>query len=527
MIIDFRELNSSGDIEADICIVGSGAAGVSLARELVRSSHEVCLLESGGLTAETETRDLNRGEVVGRRYQPLEDSRMRFLGGTTNAWLGACTLLNESDFKIRSWVPHSGWPISARDLAPYYRRAQSVCELDAFEFGEEIWRGLGIAVPAFDPEKLKSQFWRYSPPTRFGWTYREELEAAPKLRVLLYATATNVVSNRANSLVEYVDVRSLEGKTARVRARAYVLAMGGIENARLLLNSRGVATAGLGNDHDLVGRFFMEHTYCQCGFLIPGDYEAVLRRFYAMDSGGDRVAPGFRLAEAVQQSEQVLNSAARLDPTEAPLTPGVEAARRIARAVQAGGLPDDLGGDTYDVLRNLDAVLRASYGAVAHGDSHYYDDRGIAVYAQTEQSPNPESRLTLSHERDAMGQNRVALNWQLSELDRRTIAAVARHVAVEFARLGVGRMRISQWLLDQDGGWDESLKWGNHHAGTTRMAHSPRQGVVDANCKLHGLENLYLAGSSVFPTCGYANPTFTLVAMALRLADHLKRELSG
>jgi len=526
VIRDLRDFDSRDDITADLCIVGAGAAGIAMARELARSNLRVCLVESGGLEGDAATSELTRGQVVGLRYEPLERTRIRVFGGTTSVWHGACIPLEPEDFERRAWVPHSGWPIPARSLDPYYPRACEVCELGGDDFSEANWDRLRVPRAGFEEGRLSTRFWRYSPPTRFGVRYRRELEAAPHVEVLLHANATNIVSDRSGSHIESIELRSLGGRSTRIRARAYVLAMGAIENARALLNSRDHAPAGLGNRHDLVGRFFMEHTWAQCGFFVPGDYEDALRRFGTGRLNGVAVAPGFRLSPGLQEREQVLSCAARLDPGIPPSRPGYRAARRIGRSLRAGEWPDNFGAEMSRVLRHLDDVAAETYGEWIHDDPGRYDERGMAIFSQAEQSPNPDSRVTLSDERDALGLRRAALNWQLAEIDRRTVEVLAGQVALELTRLGLGRVQISDWLRPGEQGWGEALSWGHHHAGTTRMAHSPTQGVVDTRCRVHGIDNLYIAGSSVFPTCGYANSTLTIVAMSLRLADHLQDELT-
>ena len=269
MLIDFRTVTSGTTIETDVCVIGAGAAGITLAREFIGSPLDVCLLESGGFEWDDEIQELYRGENVGVPYQPLETGRGRFLGGTTNLWLGACIPLDASDLRSREWVPHSGWPIAKLVLDPYYKRAEPVCEVRPFDYSEAGWAELGLARLDLDPAKLETRFWQYSPPTRFGEVYRDELAAADNIRAFIYATATNLQADASGSFVDHVDVRSLDGTAAKLRAGAYVIAAGGIENPRLLLNPNSVERAGLGNRHDLVGRFFMEHTYYQSGLPSP------------------------------------------------------------------------------------------------------------------------------------------------------------------------------------------------------------------------------------------------------------------
>jgi len=525
VILDFDELEPGTEIATDLCIVGAGAAGIALARELAGGRLDVCVLESGGFEDDEATRELGRGEITGRPYQPLEETRMRAFGGSTNIWHGACTPLNALDFERRSWVPDSGWPITLQTLEPYYRRAQQVCSLGPYEYGEECWQRAGLEPPDLDPQKLVARFFRYSREPRFGTYYREELRRASNLRVFLHANATRLVPDAAGRRLDHVEVRSLQGGRGRVRARAFVLAAGGLENPRLLLDSAAREAPGLGNRNDLVGRYFMEHTYLQSGFLVPRSEEDARRLFLLMQSGSWTVGPGFRLAEPLQKQQRVLNSAIRLAEGTQLDSRAVVAALRIGAAIQQGTLPESFGTEAWTALGDIDDVFRAGYGAWRYDDWHHGEPRGLAVFAQTEQSPNPASRVHLLQERDALGMRRIALDWRLAELDRRSVRVMTERFAAEFARLDLGRVQLAEWIREEDGGWGENMGFGHHHCGTTRMAHSPASGVVNPDCRLHEVENLYLAGSSVFPTNGFANPTLTIVALALRLADHLGRTL--
>ena len=234
---------------------------------------------------------------------------------------------------------------------------------------------------------------------------------------------------------------------------------------------------------------------------------------------------GFRLSEELQEREQVLDSATLLDPAWRIDNAGVLAARIMMRALREGTWPNEAGRRTLQVLGDLDDVLLAAWGRVAHGDSARYQEPGIAIFAQSEQAPDLESRVRLADETDPFGRARARLDWRVSDLDRRTVEVSTRTVAAEFARLGLGRIRLADWMLEGGDAWRDGLHWGHHHMGTTRMSSDPSAGVVDSDCRLHELSNVYVAGSSVFPTGGYMNPTLTIVALAIRLADHLARSL--
>lgn len=527
MITDFRAMEPDAVIEADLCIVGAGAAGITIARELAGLGARICLVESGGLDFDPEIQDLYAGDTVGHPYFELDVARLRYFGGSTNHWAGFCAPLTPLDFEERPWVPHSGWPLDRAALEPFYRRAHPLCELGPFAYGARLWEELGKEPAAFDPDEIEACFLRHSPPTRFGDAYRAELEGADGVQVLLHATAVAIQTDDAAATVRQVDLGTLDGKAGRVVARFYVIACGGIENARLLLLSDGVEPAGLGNRHDLVGRFFMEHPHTEPGIVVSDD-DVPLREVYERrqaTAGGTEVTPTFCAGPAMQARERSLNAQAYLLEM-ANFDSGIRAARELWWGIRQGGLPDDLAGNVWRVIRDLDDVAMFAYRRYTTGRRPADAVSALGFSLRTEQAPNPDSRVVLAPERDALGLRRVRLDWQLSAIDRHTVVAATKAFGAEFARLGLGRVRLADWLLDGGDAWSPDMLGGYHHMGTTRMAADPGKGVVDADCRVHHVDNLYMAGSSVFPTGGCTNPTLTIVALALRLADHLRPRLT-
>jgi choline dehydrogenase-like flavoprotein len=261
MLIDLRrEPDAAGAEQSDICIIGAGAAGLTLARRLTERGRSVTLLESGGLDYEADTQALYRGRNVGMPYYDLDQSRLRFFGGTVAIWGGRCALLDPIDFQKREWVPHSGWAIARDDLLPFYRRAHDMLELGEFNYHEDVWEALGVADPGFDPAKVDVALWRFDEVReRFAASRARDLFEGPKLRIMLHANAVKLQADADGRRIEHVEVRSLGGPALQVRAKSYVVACGTIENARLLLASDDVEPGGIGNSHDQVGRFFMEH----------------------------------------------------------------------------------------------------------------------------------------------------------------------------------------------------------------------------------------------------------------------------
>ncbi len=509
-------------------IVGAGAAGITLARALAGGKLRLCLLESGGLEFEEPVQNLYQGANVGLPYFDLDASRLRFFGGSTNHWAGRCRPLDELDFEVRPWVAHSGWPLTRAELDPFYREAQKICQLGAFDYSPGPWLDPGQKALPFDPAKVLSRVWQYSPPTRFGEVYRGELEAAANVDVLLHATVVDIEANEAGSEVLRLAVRTLEGKRATVRARAYVLACGGLENPRLLLAANRQVKAGLGNQQGLVGRYFMEHPHCNAARALVVD--PALLSFYTFGQGGGH-AQGLQVVGCLNQSperqraRELLNfdSLFTLDDVG---DSGFAALRRIWTAAGHGQWPEHLGADLWQALTDIDDTASGLAGRL--GLHEYHPNQvGFRMWCTAEAAPNPDSRVRLGDQLDALGMPRIVLDWRLTGQDKRSLLAGYQAVAEELGRTGLGRLQIADWLTEGDDSWSPTVEGGHHHLGTTRMSADPSQGVVDPSSRVHGIANLYIAGSSVFPTSGSANPTLTIVALALRLAAHLQERLTA
>jgi hypothetical protein len=504
-------------IRCDVCIIGAGAAGITLAAELAeRSDLSVVLLESGGKLKDPDTQALYRGELRGAPQFPLDASRLRFLGGTTNHWGGMCRPFDPLDFRERAWVPHSGWPLTREQLDPYYARAHAVCDLGPYDYGDEnaggatsaAWPGVTErGTRLADEDDLEIKLVQRSKPTRWAKKYAELLEGPDGPRVILHANAYQIVPNPTGSRVEEVDVRTLQGNRFHVSATTFVLATGGVENARLLLLSDSVVPGGLGNGQGMVGRYFMDHpgaTPFGVVLFFDRDYE----RLAVEEKKGDvGILTGIGMSAAMQERERLLSNAAYMyRPMDIPT---LSELRWLEH-------PKVLDPPDLRMLEFLQAL-----------DPERSDAKGSICWIRSEQAPNSESRVSLGAELDALGQRQVVLDWQLGELSQRTFHRAARFYAEVIARSGIGRMKVMPWLLSEQPDWWQRVAAGWHHIGTTRMATGPESGVVDPDCRVFDLENLFVAGSSVFPTSSYINPTLTLVALTIRLADHLKARASS
>jgi len=545
VIIDYLGGAHPQDVEADLCIIGAGAAGIAIAHSFIDSPVRVCLLESGGTGGEQRNQALYDGDSAGDVDFDPGTSRMRVFGGSCNLWGGGCIPLGRDDLLPRDWVPHSGWPIGYADLEPYYARARSFCQLGDIAFTEGSFTApTARPVLSFDEDKLINPvFARCS--ILFGEAYRDALAQAPNIKVLLHANLLELLPTPDGAHVQEAIIGSLGGHRGRVRARHYVLASGGIENARLLLLSNSVVPEGLGNQRDVVGRYFMDHPSGTLGTLTADEPHHVTRPYERLrGKNAPSSFPEIALSPAYQRSQRVLNGRVHPFGVEGPLPRGIRALRELRTALRKT-VPDEnalLEARLSEALRNApmgevitapDSIgltalkLGLGMGDIARAFVHKLTDRPavsnshVELVGYFEQAPNPDSRITLGNDTDALGQRKVCVDWRLTPLDHYTHRNSATLFGEEIARSCHGQFTLAPWLAE-GGDVKLGIHGTAHHMGTTRMSDNPGTGVVDRDCKVHGMDNLHVAGSSVFPTGGWAFPTFTIVALSLRLADELR-----
>jgi choline dehydrogenase-like flavoprotein len=538
MLLDGRKVTRGRTIECDVCIVGAGAAGITLAHELDGRPERVLLLESGGFAPSRAAQALNTGEVADPLHHgPLDRYRVRRFGGTSTVWGGWCAPFDAVDFQVRPHVPYSGWPIGKADLDPFYARAHRYCELGEYAYGvPALPEGQRTpTIPGMSVPGVAEGLWLVSPPTDFGRSYRARLRRSGNVTVCLHSSALTLLADPPRR-VDRVRVGCLQGNEFYVRARAFVLAAGGLETTRLLLLSDDVHPKGLGNDHDLVGRFYLSHLTGDLGEVELRPHGGRVVWGYQRTADGVYCRRRIGVDQAGQQSERLLNFAAILD-RPAPDDPGhgdgllsaiflAKLVRGRASGVSRRQVAAHLGnvlGDVGGVARSSARWARGRLLSPRRLPSLLPEQTGdrFTLHFDAEQAPNPESRVRLDDGVDRFGLRRLQVDWRFTEADVDSVVRSSRILERALVQVGVGRM-----LLDPEARREHVFQLasvGSHHLGTTRMADDPACGVVDANCRVHGIDNLWIASSSVFATASFARPTLTIVALAIRLADHLKR----
>jgi choline dehydrogenase-like flavoprotein len=547
LLLESNELPNEAALSCDVCVVGAGPAGITLALELAAAGLDVLLLEAGGLTAEKATQELYAGSVVDERlHSPPIRYRQRVFGGTTTIWGGRCMPFDEIDFEQREYIPYSGWPIERDSLLPFYEKANRLCEAGDFLYhaGEVFKASLPPMLAGFDSANFTADtLERFSCPTDFGKRYRRKLSSASNLRVLLHANVGGIELGTAGDRVARLSVRTLEGKHFTATAGRFVLAVGGLEVARLLLANRDVHPRGIGNRHDVVGRYYMCHVAGTIGRIrINGGLDRV---HHGYDISDDGVYCRRRLAlrSDVQRARQLGNFVARLHHpriTDAAHRNSVLSLLYLAKFLipyeYRKRLHDDEAETFRGWMQHVANVVTGPFDAVQFA-WHMLRERKLAerkfpsiiirskanLYSldfHAEQQPNPASRVMLSDEIDSLGMARLKVDWRYTAGDVDTVTRALALLAGDILSSGVGKFDYDPTTVEAE--MTRYGAYGGHHIGTARMGRDPRFSVVDPDCRVHDVENLYIAGAATFPTSSQANPTLTVVATALRLAAHLR-----
>jgi choline dehydrogenase-like flavoprotein len=549
MIDDANTIPPGALLECDLCIVGAGAAGITLALQFLRSGLRVVLLESGGQMPDDATQALYEAEIADAKlHAPGDKYRARRFGGSTTIWGGRCVPFDPLDFAPRPWVTDHLWPITYDDVARYYPAANALCEAGdpIYDAKDAMPGGMKPMIRGFEPAHFSADgLERFSCPTNFAGRYQHRLAANANVQVLLNANCTELRTNADGTRVERLTVATLAGVMFNVAATEVILATGGLEIPRLLLASRSHWTDGIGNAYGQVGRYYMCHIAGVMGALTLDVPRSDVSHGYEVAEDGTYCRRRLALTPSAQKEAAVASSVVRFHfpsiPNPAHRSGALSAlylAKPIIPYEYAKRLTGEGSGGVGNWFRHAGNVAMDPF-ATAGFLLHWLSKRSLAARKfpsvivksranrfsldyHAEQQPSFESHVAIGRETDRLGMPKLRIDWRYTRLDVDTALATMRILQADLAAWGHGTLDYDpaqvENLITRDGAY------GGHHIGTTRMGASPATSVVDGDGLVHGMQNLYVAGSAVFATSSQANPTLTIVALALRLADHIKRK---
>lgn len=477
MIFETYEAFRSASFTPKVCIIGSGPAGITIARKLDAAGIPVVIFEAGSKDWTEQSQDFYRGQTIGDPYFDLDVTRLRYFGGCSNHWAGWCRVLDAHDFQPKSWVPDTGWPIARTDIEPYLKEVHDI--LDLVEFRPDV----PVSEDISWVQLIKS------PAVRFAEKFYDDLDKSRNIAVVLNTSVRELAGDGRRITAAHICSNGADAGT--FSADYFIPCTGGLENSRLLLWSNEQSNGGVVPNATALGRYWMEHPQFEGGNAILANYDE-----FELDATSEVF---FSPSTAAMERKQIMNFGIRL--IEMPYA-GVK--RLIADLACVA--PDTAEWAAYQ----LDLRLRCA----------------AQLYVGWEQAPVFSNHVALSKtERDGLGVPRIELNWKKTEMERRTLTEGLRLFGETLAAKNLGRVRLADWLVNgEDYPADQELA-GHHHMGGTRMSEDPNKGIVDRNCKVHGMDNLYVGGSSVFATSGQCNPTTTIVALAARLGDHLSHKI--
>lgn len=509
MIIEFESwINEKSSEQYDVCIIGAGAMGIALALDLQKYENKrVLLLEQGGY----DTRPAKDGDVgnTGEIKSGLSGSHARGLGGSTTLWGGQALPFDAIDFAERPWVPNKSCPVSENELAAFYDRAEALFGVDKVPFTKDI-NQLTLSKTG----KLKQGFSKFSPVPSFLTKFSETLSQAENVDVVLNAKVSELVGSELEGLQT---VRFVSGAKRAAMATHYVLACGGIATPELLLASPSLPINRL-----VVGRYYQDHIGVYGAKLTPINHGKFQQLFATRVCDGIKCLPKLSLSESAQREHLTLNVTANIEVQTAAQSP-----LNMMRLLYNQGANREFNQRFYSTLWQLLKSPREAflglYEIIINKRILIPKNAEYFLVANIESKPIVDSRVTLNKIESKRSIYKPTINWLVDDMSRRTALIYYQAVKSELEEAGIAKVVIKKELTVASYAWREHCYALYHHMGATRMSGSPSDGVVDPNCKVYGLDNLYIAGPSILPTTSSSNPTFTALAFALRLSSHLSQ----
>lgn len=553
MKINTQSLSNEQEIVSDVVIIGAGPSGISIADEWLQYDYTVNVLESGSEKASYDTQQLSTGQLSGHLYEAMESTHIRQVGGTANHLILKLTdqqygyrytPMQAIDFEERAYLPYSGWPITKSDLDPYYARVQQKCEIGDYHYSAQHWLRNNDTLLPLPEDQIETSVFLFGPTRKFNHDFPLSVSQSKHVNLYTNATVVELICEASGDAIQAALVKTFDGKQILFKGKHFVIAANALQTPRLLLNSRQHAKHpnGIGNQHDNVGRYYMDHSLLPSGNFVPHDLTYINKMgFYDMHGvDGTTVLGRLLLTESFKRQHKLLNFAAILFPMswnqkDLDAMYSLEVLKTHFRW-HWKERPKDFGQHLWNVFQGRKRLFRAIVEKVKYGvpilvglgnggwSRARHNERKygrLELLALVEQSPNPENRITLIDEKDALDYCKIKARYTWADSDIENYKQTIEYMGNAIVATGLGRYFPPEAPI-------EEIKKGNglhHMMGTTRMSKRPEDGVVDQDCKVHGMKNLFIASSATFTTGSFVNPTLTNLALGLRIVDHIKELL--
>jgi len=511
MHVDLEQLEATDPRQSRFCIVGGGIAGLILAHRLARSGMEVHLLEAGGLELEERSQTLYQAEMSERIHPGSTEGRFRIFGGSSTRWGGQLLPYTDDIFTPVPGSPSTPWPIGTSDLEGYYDEIQSIMHVDTLPFTDALLAQLGRPPVSFSPE-LRLRYSKWAPFSKRNLAHTIGRECLAHSRIKLFTHANVAALEGPGDHIDSARVLDYRGRVFQFRADQFIVACGTIESSRLLLSSPGVA-----NRSDQIGRYFHDHLSLPAATLSRAARRYVFDRLGPFLIGGVLHTCKIEARSELQRDRGLIAVMAHIIIQE-PEDSGTAAVRNLSISVQRGKLKEAWTRNLLPMLRGAGEVARLLWSSRVLKRRAVSSRATVRLHIDMEQPGSPDNRIRLSPQLDALGLRKAIVDWRVGDAEYDTGIKFAKIIKQEMEAAGFPAFDWAPGLLE---GTLPAMVDTYHAMGGLRMGTDPTASVVDTDLKVHGLSNLHVASCAVFPSGGSSNPTFTLMALAMRLGDHL------